>query len=49
MRITGHLNELDVDAHLIGSFLDAAFQDVRDAKLLRDLGEIARLALILLR
>src|SRR5512132_2788137 len=35
------IDELDVDAHLIGGFLDAAHQDVRYAKLLRDLGEIA--------
>ena len=48
MRIAGRLDELDVDAHLIGGFLDAALQNVRHAKLLRDLGEIARLALILL-
>ena len=48
MRIAGRLDKLDVDAHLIGSFLDAALQDVGHAKLLRDLGEIAWLALILL-
>jgi hypothetical protein len=48
MRFAGRLDELDVDAHLIGGFLDAAHQDVRYAKLLRDLGEIAWLALILL-
>ena len=49
MRIAGHLDELDGDAHLIGGFLDAAFKDVRYAKLLRDFGEIARFALITLR
>ena len=48
MRIAGYLDELDVDAYLIGDFLDAALEDVRHAKLLRDLGEIAGLALILL-
>src|SRR5262245_18724630 len=49
MRLAGHLDELDVDAHLIGDFLNAALQDVLHAKLLRVLGEIARLALIPLR
>src|SRR4030095_4131951 len=49
MRIAGHLDELDGDAHLIGGFLDAAFKDVRYAKLLRDFGEIAGFALIPLR
>ena len=48
MRIGRRPDELHVDAHLIGGFLDAALQDVGHAKLLRDLREIAWLALILL-
>src|SRR5262249_6750819 len=48
MRFAGRLDELNVDTHLIGGFLDAPLQDVGHAKLLRDLGEIAWLALITL-
>src|SRR5215467_10882774 len=40
------VNQLNIDPHLIRSFLDATLKDVRHAKLLRDLGEISRLALI---
>ena len=31
-------NELRVDVHLVASLLDAAFQNIRDTKLTRDLG-----------
>ena len=43
------VNQLHIDPHLIGRFLHATLKNVRYAKLLRDLGEIARFALIPLR
>ena len=43
------VKQLNIDPHLIGRFLDAALKNVRHAKLPRDLGEIAWLALIPLR
>ena len=43
------VDQLDIDAHLIAGFLDTAFDNVRHSNLLRDRGEIARFALILLR
>ena len=49
MGIGLRVNQLHIDPHLIGHFLHATFKDVRDAKLLRDLAEIGRFALILLR
>jgi hypothetical protein len=48
MRIAGRPDQLDIDAHLIGRFLNAAFQDVRHAKLLRDLKKIFRRAFVML-
>jgi hypothetical protein len=42
------INQLHIDPHLIGRFLHAAFKNVCYAKLLGDLGEIARFVLILL-
>ena len=49
MRIGLRVNQLHIDAHLIGRFLDATLKNVRYTKLLRDLAEIPRFALILLR
>ena len=49
MGIGLRVNQLHIDPHLVGRFLHAALKNVRYAKLLRDLGEIARFALILLR
>ena len=46
VRIRLRVNQLNIDPHLIGRFLHAALNNVRYAKLLRDLGEIARFALI---
>ena len=43
------IKQLNIDPHLIGHFLHATLNNVRYAKLLRDLGEIARFALIPLR
>ena len=43
------INQLHIDPHLIGCLLHATFKNVRYAKLLRDLREIARSILILLR
>src|SRR4029077_10951730 len=42
MRIGGCLDEVDADADCVASFLNATFKNVRYAKLLRDLREIAR-------
>src|SRR5262245_54948649 len=49
MRIAGCVDEIDADADCVASLLNATLKNVRYAKLLRDLGEIARLALIPLR
>jgi hypothetical protein len=49
MGIGLRVNQLNIDPHLIGHFLDATLKNVRYAKLLRDLAEIGRFALILLR
>jgi len=49
VRVNRRFDQLHVDAHLISRTLYAAFENVRDPKLLGDLGQIARLALILLR
>src|SRR5215470_4792774 len=49
LRAGLHVNQADIDPYLIACLLDATLKDVRYAKLLRDLGKIARLALILLR
>src|SRR4030095_1579545 len=46
--ISLRVNQLHTDPHLVGHFLHAALKNVRYAKLLGDLGEIGRLALILL-
>ena len=45
MRIGHRVNELDVDAHLVARFLHASFQNIRDAELPCDLGQIGRRAL----
>src|SRR4029453_11080229 len=43
------VNQLYIDPHLLGRFLDTTLKNVRHAKLLGDLAEIARLARIALR
>ena len=43
------LNQLHIDAHLIVCFLDATFQEIGDAELVRNLGETLRCVLITLR
>src|SRR5262245_10397939 len=49
MGIGLRVNQLNIHPHLIGRFLDAALEDVRYAKLLRDLAKIPGFALIALR
>ena len=48
MGIGWRVNQLHIDPNLVSDFLDAALKNVRYAKLLRDLGQIARFALIAL-
>src|SRR5215831_2957966 len=43
------IDQLHIDPHLIRRFLDATLKNVRHAELLRDLGEVTRLALVPLR
>ena len=40
MRIVLCIDQLNVDAHLIGRFLNGAFENMRYAKFLRDLEQI---------
>ena len=49
MRIGLRVNQLHADPDLVGRFLHATFKNISYAKLLRDLGNIARCALITLR
>src|SRR4030095_14996232 len=49
MRIAGCLDEVHADADCVASFLNATLKNVCHTKLLRDLGEVARFALLLLR
>src|SRR5205823_10055056 len=49
MRIGLRVNQLYADPDLVGRFLHATFKNISYAKLLRDLGKIARCALITLR
>ena len=49
MRVRHRIDQLHVDPHLIVRFLDTAFENVQDAKLLRDVRQILRRALELLR
>src|SRR5215475_3815291 len=49
MRIAGCLDEVHADADCVASFLNATLKNVCHTKLLRDLREIARFALIPLR
>ena len=42
------IKQLNIDPYLIGNFLHATLKNIGHAKLLRDLGEIARFALITL-
>ena len=44
MHISGGVNELNVDPHLIACLLHAALEDMGDAELLRDLSQISRVA-----
>src|SRR5205814_7193748 len=46
MGIALRVNQLHVDPHVFARFLQTAFKNVRNSKLLRDLTEIARLTLI---
>jgi len=46
VRISLRVDQLHIDPNLIGHLLNATLKEVRYAKLLCDLGEIARLALI---
>ena len=46
LRAGLHVNQVNVDPHLIACLLDATLKDVRYAKLLCDFSEIARFALI---
>ncbi len=47
MRVGLRVDQLHVHAHLLPGLLNVAFQNVRHSKLLRDLGEVPRVALIL--
>ena len=49
MRIGLRVNQLHTDPHLVGRFLHTTLKNVGYAKLLRDLGKIARFVLIALR
>ena len=49
MGIGLRVNQLHIDPHLVGRFLHAPLKNVGYTKLFRDLAEIARFALILLR
>src|SRR5262245_59446096 len=46
MGIALRVNQLNVDPHVVARFLQTSFKNVRNSKLLRDLTEIARFALI---
>src|SRR5439155_26945705 len=46
LRVRLNMNYLNIDSNLICRFLDATRKNVRYAELLRDLREVARLALI---
>jgi hypothetical protein len=49
MCIGDRIDQLDIDPDLIGHLLDTTFKNVGNSKLLPDFGQIARLALVLLR
>ena|SRR5207249_2109849 len=49
MGISLRINQLNIHSYLVGRPLHRAFEDVCDAKLLRDLEQISRRALIALR
>ena len=49
MGIIGGLDELHVHAHGVAALLHASFQDVGDAQLPCDLGQIFRRAFVMLR
>ena len=46
MRVSARIDELHVDANLVGGLLHAAFENGRDAELLRNCFQIFRLALV---
>ena len=48
-RVGVRVDQLNIDANLIGRFLNAAFKDVGNAELLRNLAQIARSTFVLLR
>ncbi len=49
MGIGLRVNQLNIDPHLIGRFLHATLNNIRYAKLLGDLAQIPRFALVVLR
>ena len=49
MRIVSCFDQLHIDAHRIAALLHAAFQNVGNAKLLGDLRQVFRRALVVLR
>ena len=49
MRVIQRIDQLHADPYLLIRFLDASFENVRDAQLLRDFLEIRRRALVTLR
>src|SRR6266513_1184056 len=49
MRVILGLNELDVDMHAIAHLLYAAFENVRNTQVPRDLGQIFRRAFVMRR
>ena len=49
MRIVLCIDQLNVDAHLIGRFLNGPFHNVGHAKSLRNFGEIVRCAFVMSR
>jgi len=48
MRIVQSVNQLHIDSHPVGGFLQASFKDVFNPELLRDLAQIVRSALVFL-
>jgi hypothetical protein len=48
MRVIQRIDQLHIDAHLIGRLLHAALQDIRDPQLFGDFAQIIRRALIFL-
>ena len=49
MGVIGRFDQLHVHAHDLAALLHASFQDVGDAELLCDLGQVVRRAFVMLR